>query len=71
LECSLTNAYYVVFGLAEAIMAKTNMLKTCYRSKPFQQDQLYEEWSLGTGVMRGRKTANNIDDSSIGFRSKI
>jgi hypothetical protein len=39
-----------------------HVLKTCCRSKPFQQDQLYEDRSLGTGVKR-RKTANNIDDS--------
>jgi hypothetical protein len=36
------------------------VLKTRYRSIPFQQEQLYEDRSFGTGVIRGRKTANNI-----------
>jgi hypothetical protein len=65
LECSLTNAYYVVFGLAEAIMAKT-CAKDMLQVKTFPARPII---SLGTGVIRGRKTANNIDDS-IGFRSK-
>jgi hypothetical protein len=38
-------------------------------SIPFEQDQLYEDRPLGTGVTRGRKTTNNINDA-IGLRSK-
>jgi hypothetical protein len=33
------------------------------RSRLFQQAQICEDWPFGTGVLRGRKTANNIDDS--------
>jgi hypothetical protein len=66
LESSLTNAFYAVFGLADAdaIMAITKG----YRSTPFEQDQLYEERPLGTGVIRGRKIANNIDDEQTDGR---
>jgi hypothetical protein len=45
------------------------VIKARYRSIPFQQDQLYKDRALRTGVIGGRKTANNIDDS-IGLRSK-
>jgi hypothetical protein len=38
-------------------------LRTIYRPRPFQRALICEDWPFGTGVLRGRKTANNIDDS--------
>jgi hypothetical protein len=32
--------------------------------RSFQQDQISEDWLLGTGVLSGQKPANNKDDST-------
>jgi hypothetical protein len=36
-----------------------------YRSRPFQQAKICEDWSFGTGALRKRKTAYNMDDSVL------
>jgi hypothetical protein len=43
-------------------------LKTIYNMpRPFQRALICEDWLFGIGVLRGRKTANNIDDYIVGW----
>jgi hypothetical protein len=54
-------------------LPKTNINFKIHITHPIQQENptinpRENDWPCGTGVLRGRKTANNIDDS-IALRS--